>query len=80
MEKAREVGVQEASHVYVRKGAVIRPMDATYHGLYHVLVRDKKLLLEMGASRMWVSVDRLKPHVGAKTSAVVALHLVRFFV
>ena len=67
-EKARVVGVQEASHVYMREGAVIGPLDATYRGPYHVLVREKKkLLLEIGATRTWVSVDRLKPHVGMKS-------------
>ena len=69
-EKKREVGIQEASHVYVREGAVIGPLDATYHGPYCVLVRErKKLLLEIGATRTWVSVDRLKPHTGAATPA-----------
>ena len=67
-EKARVVGVQEASHVYVREGAVIGLLDATYRGPYRVLVRErKKLLLEIGATWTWVSVDRLKPHVGVKT-------------
>ena len=59
-EKKREVGVQEAIHVYVREGAVIGSLDATYRGPYRVLVRErKKLLLEIGAARTWVSVDRL---------------------
>ena len=31
------MGVQEASHVYVCKGAVIGPLDATYCGPYRVL-------------------------------------------
>ena len=52
----------------MREGAVIRTLDATYRGPYRVLVRErKKLLLEIGAARTWVSVDRLKPHVGAKS-------------
>ena len=52
--KAKEVGVQEASHVYVREGAVIRPLDA----MYHVLVWErKKNLLEIGATWTWVLVD-----------------------
>ena len=60
------VGIQEASHVYVREGAVIGLLDATYRGPYRVLVREpKKLLLETGATRTWVSVDWLKPHTGA---------------
>ena len=69
-EKAQVVGVQEASHVYVRKGLVIGPLDATYRGPYRVLVRErKKLLLEIGATRTWVSVDCLKPHMGIRTPA-----------
>ena len=70
--KARDVGVQEASHVYLREGAVIGPLDATYRGPYHVLVRERKnLFLEIGARWMWVfSVDCLKPHTGAATPAV----------
>ena len=67
-EKTQEVGVQEATHVYVREGAVIGPLDATYRGPLRLLVRErKKLLLEIGATQTWISVDRLKPHVGAKT-------------
>ena len=66
-EKRQEVGVQEASHMYVRVGAVIGPLDATYR----VLIKErKKLLLEVGATRQWVSVDRLKPHTAAATPAV----------
>ena len=64
-ERERQVDVQEASHVYVREGAVIGPLDATYRGPYRVLVRErKKLLLEIGATWTWVPVDRLKQHVG----------------
>ena len=70
-EKVQEVGVQEASHVYVRVGAVTGPLDATYRGPYCVMVRErKKLLLEVGATRQWVSVDRLKPHTAAAAPAV----------
>ena len=62
------MGVQEATHVYVQEGAVTGPLDSTYRGPYRVLIRErKKLLLEIGATRTWVSVDRLKPHVGVKT-------------
>ena len=70
-EKVQEVGVQEASHVYVRVGAVTGPQDATYCGPYSVMVRErKKLLLEVGAKRQWVSIDRLKPHRAAAAPAV----------
>ena len=49
-EKVQEVGVQEASHVYMQVGAVTGPLDATYRGPYRVLIREKKLLLEIGAT------------------------------
>ena len=69
-EKVQEVGVQEASHVYVRVGAVTSRLDATYHRPYQVMVRErKKLLLEVGATRQWVSIDRLKPHTAAVAPA-----------
>ena len=49
-EKVQELGVQEASHVYMRVGAVIGLLDATYRSPYRVMVRErKKLLLEVGA-------------------------------
>ena len=71
MEKGQEVGVQEASHVYVRVGAVTGLLDATYRGPYRVLLKErKKLFLEVGATRQWVSVDRLKPHTAAAAPAV----------
>ena len=70
-EKVQEVGVQEASHVYVRVGAVTGPLDATYRGPYRVLVRErKKLLLAVEATWQWVSVDRLKLHTAAAAPAV----------
>ena len=57
--------------MYVRVGAVTGPLDATYRGLYPVLIKEKKkLLLEIGATRQWVFVDRLKPHTAAATPAV----------
>ena len=70
-EKVHEVVVQETSHLYVRVGVVTGPLDATYRSPYCVLVRErKKLLLEIGAMRTWVSVDHLKPHTGVVAPAV----------
>ena len=69
-EKVQEVGVQEASHVYVQVGAVTGPLDARYRGPHRLMVRErKKLLLEVGATRQWVSIDRLKPHTAAVAPA-----------
>ena len=39
-EKVQELGVQEASHVYMRVGAVTGPLDAMYRGPYRVLTRE----------------------------------------
>ena len=70
-EKARKVGIQEASHMYVQEGAVIGPLDAMYRSPYCMLVKEKKkFLLEIGATRMWILVDRLKPHTGTAAPAV----------
>ena len=69
-EKLREVGVQEASHVYVRVGAVTGLLDATYRVL---LKERKKMLLAVGATWQWVSIDRLKPHTAAAAPAVAQL-------
>ena len=46
------------SHVYVREGAVVGPLDATYRGPYRVLMKEQKKFLLHGdrASRTWVSV------------------------
>ena len=33
------------------------------------------MLLEIGATRTWISVDRLKPHTGAAAPAPSRLHL-----
>ena len=57
----------------MRVGAVTGPLDAMYHGPYRVMVRErKKLLLEVGATRQWVSIDRLKPHTVAAAPAAAA--------
>ena len=73
-EKEQVVGVQDASHVYMRVGAVTGPLDATYRGPYQVMVTErKKLLLEVGATRQWVSVDHLMLHTAAAAPAVARL-------
>ena len=57
--------------MYLRVGAVTGQWDATYRGPYRVLIKEKKkLLLEIGAMRQWVSVDHLKPHTAAAALAV----------
>ena len=69
---AQSVGVQDGDYVMVREGAVVGPLDSKYRGPYKVMLREKKkLLVEMGASRQWVSVDRLKPWKGAMPATPV---------
>ena len=68
-EKKREVGIHGFPRLRAGGGGHCTP-GCTYPGPYRVLVRErKKLLLEIGATRTWVSVDRLKPHTGAATPA-----------
>ena len=46
--------------------------ESTY--LDRNLVKEKKkFLLEIGATRTWISVDRLKPHTGTAAPAVAQL-------
>ena len=60
--------------MHVQVGVVTGPLDATYRSLYRILIRErKKLLLEVGATRQWVSVDCLKPHTAAVAPAVAQL-------
>ena len=58
--------LEDATHVYVRRGAVGGPLENAYSGPYQVIKREKKvLLLQLGERQEWVSADRLKPHTGA---------------
>ena len=58
--------LQTASHVYILRGGVLPALAARYRGPYLVLERAAKAFkLAVGAQQEWVSVDRLKPHVGA---------------
>jgi transposase InsO family protein len=55
-----------AEWVYVRRGAVAGPMATPYVGPYRVLQHGEKTCrLQVGTREEVVSVDRLKPHVGA---------------
>ncbi len=56
----------QASHVYVRRGGTLPPMSPLYVGPYEVLERtDKCFRLAVGSRKETVSIDRLKPHLGA---------------
>jgi hypothetical protein len=56
----------QASHVYVQRGGTLPPLSPLYVGPYEVLERtDKCFLLAVGGRNETVSIDRLKPHLGA---------------
>ena len=53
--------------------AVTGPLDATYRGPYRVLIKErKKLLLEVGATRQWVSRPPEAAHSGIGPSCGAA--------
>ena len=55
-----------ASHVYVRRGGILPPLEPRYAGPYAVVQPGTKcFVLQVGSRRETVSVDRLKPHLGA---------------
>jgi hypothetical protein len=55
-----------AAFVYVQKGGTIPPLSPLYSGPYRVLASGPKVfLLQVGEREETVSIDRLKPHLGA---------------
>ncbi len=65
--------LQQASHVYVRRGAVGLPLTPAYVGPYRVLRKHEKYyVLEVGEREETVSVDRLKPHTGTTLATPAA--------
>ena len=68
---SRPTLLEDATHVYVRRGAVGGPLENAYSGPYQVIRRERKvLLLQLGQRQEWVSVDGLKPHTGASSVAL----------
>jgi len=58
--------LQSAQLVYVRRGAAAAPLSPQYHGPYEVVERGPKFFrIRLGGRVESVSVDRLKPHLGA---------------
>jgi cleavage and polyadenylation specificity factor subunit 1 len=56
----------EASHVYVRRGGAGPPLSPLYSGPYEVITRGPKTFtVLLGDRQEVISVDRLKPHLGA---------------
>jgi transposase InsO family protein len=65
--------LMRASYVYVRRGNVAGPTQPPYEGPFLVLERRRKtFLIQFGDRSEAVSIDRLKPHVGAPPEAVAA--------
>jgi len=63
--RGRSARLEVAQFVYVRTGQSSSPLAPTYAGPYRVLeVRDKTVLLQLGERQDWISVDRIKTHVG----------------
>jgi hypothetical protein len=55
-----------AEMVYVRRGGSLPPLTPPYQGPYRVLERGAKVFkLQMGSRQENITVDRLKPHLGA---------------
>jgi hypothetical protein len=60
--------LEQATMVYMRKGAK-GPLVPPYSGPYKVLRRGPKVFhIEVGGVEQIVTVDRLKPHLGAATA------------
>ena len=60
-----------ADLVYVRRGGSLPPLSPPYQGPYKVLERGPKFFkLQLGPRQERVSVDRLKPHLGAAPAPV----------
>jgi len=60
---------QAAQMVYVRNMGTLPPLSPQYRGPFRVLARSAKhFKLQIGARTEQVTVDRLKPHLGAVTA------------
>jgi len=59
--------------VYVKRGGQLPPLSPPYAGPYCVLQRGAKFFtLQLGGRAETISVDRLKPHLGAAPAAAAA--------
>ncbi|GFV51154.1 pol polyprotein [Trichonephila clavipes] len=55
-------GLLEATHVFLRRDMLRRPLQQPYDGPFKVLQRkDKVFLLDINGKRVSVSIDRCKP-------------------
>jgi hypothetical protein len=61
-----EKRLRQAEFVYIRKGNVLGPFQAPYSGPFKVIDRREKVFdIQIGGKVDSISVDRLKPHMGA---------------
>jgi transposase InsO family protein len=57
--------LQQASHIYIRRGGVAKPLSTEYSGPYRVVQRSPKFFtVDLGDRQDTISVDRIKPHLG----------------
>ncbi len=60
-------GLLEAAYVYVRRDGNRPPLAQLYEGPYAVISRGAKFFkLQVGPKEVTVSIDRMKPHLGAE--------------
>jgi hypothetical protein len=56
----------QAEFVYIRRGNVLGPFQSPYYGLFKVIDCQEKVFdIQVGGRIENVSVDRIKPHMGA---------------
>jgi hypothetical protein len=59
--------LKNTQYVYIRRGGVQAALAAKYDGLYKVMSRGPKFFdIQIGNKTDSVTVDRLKPHLGAE--------------
>jgi len=64
------VALRGVEMVFVKKGPPGEPLTAAYAGPYRVVeLGAKAALVEVGGKTDWISVDRLKPHLGTAPEA-----------
>jgi hypothetical protein len=66
---APDAALLQATHVYVRSSPAAPALTPAYIGPFLVLQKGSKI--QLGSRMEWVTVDRLKPHVGGKPRAAL---------
>jgi hypothetical protein len=64
---APDAALLQASHVYVRSPPAAPAFTLAYRGPFLVLQKEPKTFkIQLGSRTEWVTMDRLKPHVGGE--------------